>query len=494
MAKVKISEYDATAGNNTDIDSISIAEGMLPSNVNNALRELMAHLKDMDAGTQALTSPQLTSVDINGGTIDGAVIGGNSAAAISGTTLALSGNADLNGDLDVDGTTNLDVVDIDGAVNMATTVVVNSGNNSGVALKIGGEGGSGLKTQYILASGHTNYQIGVATHAASVFSITPSTSAGNTTFTNPALNIASNGYISMAGAADIRLTLGSQGTEGNNDANWLRGNGTSLSYNAASANHIWEIGGTERMRITDVGDVGINVSAPVATLHVHDTTAAANVLQLSTAATGSSGTDGFVIGMSSSDVYVYNRENTPMRFGTNDAERMRISSGGEVLFGKTSTSANVAGGYIDGGEAIMSIADGGNTYLVRSTTSSSYTFYVTGAGVVNAVTTSINGLSDIRLKENIVDLETGLSEIMGLKPRRFDWKEGKGSNEKNVAGFIAQEVETVLPDLIGSFEHDEIEDAKSVKMGDMIPTLVKAMQEQQTIIKSLTDRITALEG
>ena len=71
MAKVKISQYDATAGNNTDIDSISIAEGMLPSNVNNALRELMAHLKDMDAGTQALTSPQLTSVDINGGTIDG---------------------------------------------------------------------------------------------------------------------------------------------------------------------------------------------------------------------------------------------------------------------------------------------------------------------------------------------------------------------------------------------------------------------------------------
>ena len=97
---------------------------MLPSNVNNALRELMAHLKDMDAGTQALTSPQLTSVDINGGTIDGAVIGGSSAAAISGTTLALSGNADLNGDLDVDGTTNLDVVDIDGAVNMATTALV----------------------------------------------------------------------------------------------------------------------------------------------------------------------------------------------------------------------------------------------------------------------------------------------------------------------------------------------------------------------------------
>ena len=40
------------------------------------------------------------------------------------TTLAVAGNVDFNGDLDVDGTTNLDVVDIDGAVNMATTALV----------------------------------------------------------------------------------------------------------------------------------------------------------------------------------------------------------------------------------------------------------------------------------------------------------------------------------------------------------------------------------
>ena len=52
MAKTKISEYDSTAANNTDIDSINIAEGMAPSNVNNAIRELMAHLKDgLGAGT-----------------------------------------------------------------------------------------------------------------------------------------------------------------------------------------------------------------------------------------------------------------------------------------------------------------------------------------------------------------------------------------------------------------------------------------------------------
>ena len=71
---------------------------------------------------------------------------------------------------------------------------------------------------------------------------------------------------------------------------------------------------------------------------------------------------------------------------------------------------------------------------------------------------------------------------MALKPRRFDWKDRE---EKNVAGFIAQEVEPVLPDLIGDFMHDDLDDAKTVKMSDIIPTLVKAIQEQQEIIEEL---------
>jgi microcystin-dependent protein len=50
MAKTKISEFDATASGNTDIDGINIAEGMSPGLVNNAFRELMAQLKDFQTG------------------------------------------------------------------------------------------------------------------------------------------------------------------------------------------------------------------------------------------------------------------------------------------------------------------------------------------------------------------------------------------------------------------------------------------------------------
>ena len=66
MAKNNISQYDATASNNTDVANIDIDEGMAPSNVNNAMRAIMAHLKDMDVGTSALTSPDFTAFKVGG--------------------------------------------------------------------------------------------------------------------------------------------------------------------------------------------------------------------------------------------------------------------------------------------------------------------------------------------------------------------------------------------------------------------------------------------
>ena len=189
-------------------------------------------------------------------------------------------------------------------------------------------------------------------------------------------------------------------------------------------------------------------------------------------------------------------ESGTLVFATSTAftERMRIDSSGNLMLGKTSTDFNTAGVHIVQGGAVYSgiqTASASSTYHVRDTTNNTWEFYVQGTGTINATNTSINSLSDERLKENIVDLETGLTEVMSLKPRRFDWKDRE---EKNVAGFVAQEVETVLPDLIGNYMHDDIDDAKSVKMGDMVPTLVKAIQEQQTIIQELEARIATLEG
>jgi hypothetical protein len=88
MAKTKISEYSATPADNTDISNINIAEGCSPANVNNAIRSLMAQIKDLQAGTSGDTIP-LTA----GGT--GSTTAGDARTALSAA--AAGANSDITG-------------------------------------------------------------------------------------------------------------------------------------------------------------------------------------------------------------------------------------------------------------------------------------------------------------------------------------------------------------------------------------------------------------
>jgi hypothetical protein len=115
-------------------------------------------------------------------------------------------------------------------------------------------------------------------------------------------------------------------------------------------------------------------------------------------------------------------------------------------------------------------------------------FYVDGSGVIHSTSTSITAISDETLKTNIKPLETGLAEVLKLQARRFDWKDGSGTN---VAGFISQEVETVLPDLVAPWKQDENTTLLGLKMGDMIPTLVKAIQELNAEVTALKAKLGA---
>ena len=82
MAKDKLTDYSATNSLNTDVGGVNIDEGMLPSDVNNALREVMTHLKDFAEGTQAVNNIRFagatTTGDINFGDNDKAVFGAGS--------------------------------------------------------------------------------------------------------------------------------------------------------------------------------------------------------------------------------------------------------------------------------------------------------------------------------------------------------------------------------------------------------------------------------
>lgn len=185
-------------------------------------------------------------------------------------------------------------------------------------------------------------------------------------------------------------------------------------------------------------------------------------------------------------------------FSANDgaALHMTLTTSGDFLVKKTALGATVLGAEIRASGQINSASANTDFWNSYNTTAAAFRFYVTAAGTINATSTTITGISDVRLKENIRDLDDGLDIVMALKPRKFDWKANKGKGTLNDRGFIAQEFETVFPDMIEEWKDPAPEGEKPYKAvnANLIPTLVKAIQEQQAIIFSLTSRITALEA
>lgn len=90
MAKTKISEFDSNPANNTDIDGINLAEGMAPGLVNNAIRELMAQLKDLQAGLAGDNFTVGGNLSVTGtAAFTAATLGGRPVDALPSGTKAL---------------------------------------------------------------------------------------------------------------------------------------------------------------------------------------------------------------------------------------------------------------------------------------------------------------------------------------------------------------------------------------------------------------------
>ena len=135
MAKTKLSEYNATSSSNTDIDGINLAEGMAPSLVNNAIRELMSHLKDFQSGSSGDTLRLTDELTVA------------SSATIT-DKLTVSGGLDVAGTFNSTGTfspsaltTSLAVVSggtIDGTVIGASAATVGSFSIVNASTKVNG--------------------------------------------------------------------------------------------------------------------------------------------------------------------------------------------------------------------------------------------------------------------------------------------------------------------------------------------------------------------
>ena len=104
---------------------------------------------------------------------------------------------------------------------------------------------------------------------------------------------------------------------------------------------------------------------------------------------------------------------------------------------------------------------------------------------------AVNGTiqtSDKRLKENISDIAYGLSVIQNLKPVSYNWIDDK--NKTKELGFIAQDIQNIIPEAVKTDEHSDL---LGLSYASFTPIIVKAIQEQQSQIKSQQQEINELK-
>jgi hypothetical protein len=372
----------------------------------------------------------MSSVSITGGTIDNAAIGGSTPAAAAVTTLTASG-----------------VTTVQAGTALLPSIVPTGDTNTGVwfpAADTVAASTAGSERMRIDSSGN----VGIGTDSPSdKLEVVGILNANGTTITDTQIEINEGGsgdrYAFLDFHGDdtytdygLRIIRNNDGANANSQIEH-RGTGA-LAIISTDAGHIPLLtSNTERMRIDSVGNVGIGTSSPATTLDVGTGNIRSQSLQ---------GGYGNAVGNYHID----------SKIGTAGATYVNWISG--------------TGG--------LRVGNGAGNY---------------GAAYASAFTVS----SDRRLKENISYFDSGLAQILQLKPATFDFING----ENNQKGFIAQDVETIIPEVVGratmpdlSGEVDETDEYLTLNQSAIIPYMVSAIKEQQTMILALTDRITELEG
>ena len=245
----------------------------------------------------------------------------------------------------------------------------------------------------------------------------------------------------------------------------------------ASSNSFALYYGTDQLfTVRGNGNFGLNVSNPLDLLHLTPITATGDVFARISSNTGFTG----------------------LRLDNNTGDYQLFSNefGGLFLDYSTNNYATRTG--------IIAFAPNASNFEMRPAITNNV-FLGTSAFRWREIWSqnALNTSSDRRLKKNINEIKYGLDEVMRLQAVSYNWKDN--DDKKLQLGFIAQDVEKIVPEIVTKsgisdeeFERlekkgEKVTDTYGMQYTGLIPVLVKAIQEQQKVIEDRSIRITQLE-
>ncbi len=169
-----------------------------------------------------------------------------------------------------------------------------------------------------------------------------------------------------------------------------------------------------------------------------------------------------------------------------------FSSSNDGVWGESDSLDGVVGkSHAPLHAGVTAVNDAGGGYGLWAYSFKGLSVYCNGDGGYTGLWSNV---SDARLKKNVATLADALSRVLALRGVSFTWRRDefpdKHLNDGPQLGFIAQEVEPVLPEVVGA----DLEGFKTIDYSKLTPVLVEAMKEQQAIIETQRSELDQMEA